>query len=125
MWFFFIILLPVLVLAFSDVAYTFDLNKGVFTRTRQSLLDRVFNRYRDTQCRLSDITQVRLVRSEYQGDEGTRYDDYRIYLDRVSDKPITLYNGLVERLKLRDDRETAQHLAELVDEYLYLSRPEA
>ena len=106
-----VLALTMLVLALifpGEVAYTFDLEEEEFTIAKQNLSDRIFKRYRFTQYELSDFTAIRLTRYVYEGTADT----YTIHLDRVSGDAVAISS------QPSDNRETAQQLLDIIDEFL-------
>jgi pSer/pThr/pTyr-binding forkhead associated (FHA) protein len=77
-----IVLLIILIQTFFPkvISYQFDLDSEKLIITSQSLFNKLFNRFRYQSYPLEEITAVRLQKSVYKGDEGTRYDNYHLEL---------------------------------------------
>jgi pSer/pThr/pTyr-binding forkhead associated (FHA) protein len=100
-----------------DRSYTFDLTTAQLTLSRVSVLDVLLRRRRDRHYPLQNFTAVRLQKSAYEGDEGTRYDDYAIWLDRETGKPLKLaFNWRQNSGNAEVDK--AQEVVEIIEQFL-------
>lgn len=116
------VILPLIVLVFAfvlawDTCYTFDRETEQFTIDRTTLARNLFGRRRSQSHPIAELTAVRLRKSAYQGDEGTQYDDYAIFLDRESGRSIKL--GFNWRQDARNQGlQKAEEMVENIERFL-------
>lgn len=91
---------------------TFDLTTGYLTISYQEIISWLFGFYWRRKYCLNEFTAVRLNESHYQGDEGTNYYNYDIYLERENSKALKL------PITWRNDKEKAKQLVDLIEKYL-------
>ncbi len=105
-----------------EIYYHFDLDKGNFTVGYQNFFGWLFGFHKKTTYSLNQFTSVGLSRSEYEGDEGNRYDDYTIIISRENGKPIKLNinwrDNHRDSLLRRKNPEKARQLLEIIEMYL-------
>ncbi len=97
------------------LGYAFDLETGNFIiRRSRGFMGWLFNQYRHNEVLypLREFTAVRLEKSIYEGDEGTKYDTYSIFLERETGKAFQL------PFYWHNNPEDAHELVELIEMYL-------
>jgi|GEM_PF-5322760 len=94
------------------ISYKLDLDTEQLIITSQSLIGRLFKRYRYQSYPLEEFTSVRLQKFAYEGDEGTRYNNYQIELVRQNNKVLKL------DFQWRDNTSEATELIDWIQKYL-------
>ncbi|MBR8837645.1 MAG: FHA domain-containing protein [Stigonema ocellatum SAG 48.90 = DSM 106950] len=96
----------------QEVRYSFDLETDNLVITSQTFVEKLLNRSRCEYYPLKEFTAVRLDKSRYEGDEGTKYDEYSIYLERETGKALKL------AIKWRNNIEKAKEMVNVIEQYL-------